>query len=75
MAIREAARTRGRLGGRPETFTPKDLDMLQTLVSNGKPIKDITAIWNVPHTTIYRYLDKEVDTKHRFCYGLLDTKL
>ncbi|MCM3541140.1 recombinase family protein [Priestia endophytica] len=57
-AGREAARARGRLGGRPEKFTPKDLDMLQTLVSNGTPIKDIAAMWNVSRTTIYRYLDK-----------------
>jgi DNA invertase Pin-like site-specific DNA recombinase len=55
-AGREAARARGRLGGRPEKFTAKDLEMLQTLVSSGTPIKDIAAMWNVSRTTIYRYL-------------------
>jgi DNA invertase Pin-like site-specific DNA recombinase len=66
-AGREAARARaqGRLGGRPEKFSEKDLDMLQTLVSNGTPIKDIAAMWNVSRTTIYRYLEKLADFKGR----------
>ncbi|MFS0785016.1 recombinase family protein [Shouchella sp. 1P09AA] len=57
-AGREAARSRGRLGGRPEKFTNKDIEMLKTLVSNGTPIKDIAEMWGVSRTTIYRYLEK-----------------
>lgn len=37
--------------------------MLQTLVSNRTPIKDIAAMWNVSRTTIYRYLEKLADSK------------
>ncbi len=33
------ARARGRLGGRPEKFTEKDIELLKTLVDNGTPIK------------------------------------
>lgn len=35
--------------------------MLKTLVANGNPIKDVAQIWGISKTTIYRYLDKEVD--------------
>ncbi|MEK4567036.1 recombinase family protein [Alkalihalobacillus sp. FSL R5-0424] len=57
-AGREAARTRGRLGGRPEKFTEKDIEMLKTLANNGTPIKDIAKMWNISRTTVYRYLNK-----------------
>ena len=62
-AGREAARSRGRLGGRPEKFTDKDIEMLKTLVANGTPIKDISEMWGVSRTTIYRYLNKTLDKK------------
>lgn len=39
-AGRESAQFRRRLGGRPEKFTKKNIDMLQTIVSNGTPIKN-----------------------------------
>ncbi|NMP59933.1 helix-turn-helix domain-containing protein, partial [Enterococcus mundtii] len=57
-AGREAARARGRFGGRPEKLTTQDLDLLKTLVDSGTPIKTIAERWNVSRTTIYRYLDK-----------------
>ncbi|NMP60044.1 helix-turn-helix domain-containing protein, partial [Enterococcus mundtii] len=57
-AGREAARARGRFGGRPEKLTSQDLELLKTLVDNGTPIKTIAERWNVSRTTIYRYLDK-----------------
>lgn len=57
-AGREAARTRGRFGGRPEKFTEKDIEMLKTLADNGRPIKDIAKMWNISRTTVYRYLNK-----------------
>lgn len=62
-AGREAARSRGHLGGRPEKFTDKDIEMLKTLVANGTPIKDISEMWGVSRTTIYRYLNKTLDKK------------
>ncbi|NMP59748.1 helix-turn-helix domain-containing protein, partial [Enterococcus mundtii] len=57
-AGREAARARGRFGGRPEKLTSQDLELLKTLVDNGTPIKTIAERWNVSRTTIYRYLSK-----------------
>ncbi|MHA6059452.1 helix-turn-helix domain-containing protein, partial [Enterococcus mundtii] len=57
-AGREAARARGRFGGRPEKLTTQDLDLLKTLVDSGTPIKTIAERWNVSRTTIYRYLNK-----------------
>lgn len=53
-----AARTRGRLGGRPEKLDKKDIGMLKTLAHSGTLIKDIANMWGVSHTTIYRYLEK-----------------
>ncbi|WP_439444153.1 recombinase family protein [Listeria aquatica] len=57
-AGRAAARARGRNGGRPEKLSEKDLELLQTLVENGTPIKSIAERWGVSRTTIYRYLNK-----------------
>ena len=57
-AGRTAARARGRLGGRPEKFGPRDIEMMRSLIQNGTPIKDVAAKWNVSRTTIYRYLEK-----------------
>ncbi|WP_365806040.1 recombinase family protein, partial [Streptomyces sp. NPDC051105] len=57
-AGREAARARGRLGGRPEKFSEKDIMLLKTLVESGTPIKSIADSWGVSRTTIYRYINK-----------------
>ena len=58
-AGRAAARARGRLGGRPGKFGPKDIEMMKSLIENGTPIKDVAAKWGVSRTTIYRYLEKQ----------------
>ncbi|EAC4368879.1 recombinase family protein [Listeria monocytogenes] len=57
-AGREAARARGRFGGRPEKLTVEDITLMRTLIDSGTPIKTIAARWNVSRTTIYRYLNK-----------------
>lgn len=44
-AGRAAARARGRLGGRPEKFTEKDIELLKTLIESGTPIKNIADSW------------------------------
>ncbi|KST87954.1 Resolvase/integrase Bin [Lactococcus lactis subsp. lactis] len=44
-AGREAARARGRLGGRPEKFSERDIMLLKTLVESGTPIKSIADSW------------------------------
>ena len=53
-----AARARGRYGGRPEKLNKQDLNLLKTLYDNGTPIKTIAEQWQVSRTTIYRYLNK-----------------
>jgi DNA invertase Pin-like site-specific DNA recombinase len=58
-AGRAAARARGRLGGRPEKFGPKDIEMMKSLIENGTPFKDVAEKWGVSRTTIYRYLEKQ----------------
>ncbi len=58
MAGRIAARARGRLGGRPEKYGLKDIQMMKSLISLGTPIKDVAEKWGVSRTTIYRYLEK-----------------
>lgn len=65
-AGRESARARGRVGGRPEKLTKKDLESLKTLVDSGTPIKTVAEQWHVSRTTIYRYLNKmEEDNNDR----------
>lgn len=58
-AGRAAARARGRLGGRPEKFGEKDIEMMKALIDGGTPIKDVAEIWGVSRTTIYRYLERK----------------
>jgi DNA invertase Pin-like site-specific DNA recombinase len=58
-AGRAAARARGRLGGRPEKFGLKDIEMMKSLIESGTPIKDVAEKWGVSRTTIYRYLERQ----------------
>ena len=55
---REAARARGRYGGRSEKITEQDLQLMKTLVDSGTAIKTIAERWQVSRTTIFRYLEK-----------------
>jgi len=55
-AGRAAAKARGRLGGRPEKYGSKDIEMMKALIESGTPIKDVAEKWGVSRTTIYRYL-------------------
>lgn len=58
-AGREAARARGRLGGRPEKLTKQDVELMKKLIDGGTPIKTVAEKWQVSRSTIYRYLNKE----------------
>lgn len=51
-----AAKARGRLGGRPEKYGYKDIEMMKALIDGGTPIKGVAERWGVSRTTIYRYL-------------------
>ena len=58
-AGRVAAKARGRLGGRPEKYGVKDIEMMKNLIDGGTPIKDVAERWGVSRTTIYRYLERK----------------
>lgn len=58
-AGRAAAKARGRLGGRPEKYGAKDIEMMKSLIENGTPIKDVAEKWGISRTTVYRYLEKK----------------
>lgn len=62
-AGRDAARARGRFGGRPEKLTKQDVELMKKLIDSGTPIKTVAEQWHVSRTTIYRYLNK-LDNKH-----------
>lgn len=51
---RAAAKARGRLGGRPEKYGSKDIEMMKALIESETPIKDVAEKWGVSRTTIYR---------------------
>lgn len=59
-AGRVAAKARGRLGGRPEKYGDKDIEMMKALIEGGTPIKDVAEKWGVSRTTIYRYLERKI---------------
>lgn len=44
-AGRAAAKARGRLGGRPEKYGSKDIEMMKALIESGTPIKDVAERW------------------------------
>ena len=51
----EAARARGRNGGRPKKLSPKELKTIRTLLrSNEVPGQDIAAQFKVNRSTLYR---------------------
>lgn len=49
---------RGRLGGRPEKFGKKEIEMMKALAKNGTPIKDIAVMLETTRATVYRYINK-----------------
>jgi DNA invertase Pin-like site-specific DNA recombinase len=53
----QAARARGRKGGRPKALTPKKAQMVQDLYRNKEnSIDEICKILNISRTTLYRYI-------------------
>jgi len=53
------AKARGRLGGRPEKYGVKDIEMMKALIDGDTPTKDVAERWGVSRTTIYRYLERK----------------
>jgi DNA invertase Pin-like site-specific DNA recombinase len=53
----QAARARGRKGGRPKALTPKKAKMVQDLYRNKEnSIDEICKTLNISRTTLYRYI-------------------
>ncbi len=56
----EAARKRGRIGGRPKKMDEKKIALAKTLMADkSNSINDICDIMQVSKATLYRYLKKE----------------
>lgn len=56
----KAARSRGRVGGRPQALTTKQSEILKQLHDDPKnSIADICRTLHIGKTTVYRYLKKE----------------
>ena len=51
----QAARQRGRLGGRPKSLTDEKADAARRLLESGTPVKDVAAALGVSSPTIYRH--------------------
>jgi DNA invertase Pin-like site-specific DNA recombinase len=58
-----AARSRGRMGGRRKTLTPKEVAMVRRLyVDKTTPVKDICKSFNISRMTLWRYVN--ADSSH-----------
>jgi DNA invertase Pin-like site-specific DNA recombinase len=51
-----AARSRGRVGGRPRTMTSGKIEAAEKLLQSGTPVGDVARSLGVSVPTIYRYL-------------------
>ena len=56
LAGLQAARARGRLGGRKKVIAPKSWKLMQTLYEQGTPVSEICQQFGVGRSTFYRYL-------------------
>jgi DNA invertase Pin-like site-specific DNA recombinase len=60
-----AARQRGRVGGRPRSFTPDKLDAARKLLASGTPPKDVASVVGVSVPTLYRWLPASKSVRSR----------
>lgn len=58
---RDAARVRGRMGGRPAIDQKKLDKALKLYDSKTHSVSEITALTGISHTTLYRYIKKRED--------------
>jgi DNA invertase Pin-like site-specific DNA recombinase len=54
----QAARQRGRLGGRPKLLTAEKTDAARRLLESGTPVRDVAAALAVSAPTIYRHFPR-----------------
>ncbi|PWC09671.1 DNA-invertase [Brenneria roseae subsp. americana] len=55
LAGLEAARKKGRIGGRPRALTLEDREMISKLLNNGHSRRHLAIIYDVGISTIYKY--------------------
>ena len=55
-SVGQAARDRGRVGGRPTTMTPAKLNQPGACSRNGTPVTEITKALSIGRATVYRHL-------------------
>lgn len=51
----EAARQRGRVGGRPRVMTPEKVEAAKKLLESGTPAKDVATMLGVSVPTLFRW--------------------
>jgi DNA invertase Pin-like site-specific DNA recombinase len=56
MAGLTAARSRGRVGGRPRALTTAQLAHAQALAAAGTPVREIAELFGAERSTVYRAL-------------------
>ena len=55
----QAARSRGKMGGRPETISTHKKELAyQLYMENKRPLKEISESIGISRMTIYRYIEK-----------------
>ena len=55
----ESARARGKHLGRPTKYSKQSFEKAVVDYLNGESVKDVTATYNIPRSTFYRFLAKE----------------
>lgn len=51
----QAARAKGRVGGRPRKMTPDKIDAARDLLASGKAVKDVAQMFGISVPTLYRW--------------------
>lgn len=51
----DAARKRGRIGGRPRRMTPEKVEAAKKLLADGTPVKEVATMFSVSVPTLFRW--------------------
>lgn len=60
LAGLQAARRRGKVGGRPRAITDDKLKSARQLIVSGQSVKEVASVIGVSTPTLYRYLKRDV---------------
>ena len=58
----DAAKARGRKGGRRPSMTPAQIDAAREMQTKGKTLEDIAAVLKVSRSSVYRHLKAQAET-------------